>query len=80
MKNYYAKNRINCGQSWKEYYIYIICVTLKNVYDRNVVNKYRIYYLLGVITLNLIDYIYIYNKFTEASHHNTLNITQNRWM
>ena len=26
-------------------------------------------------------YIYIYNnKFTEASHHNTLNITQNRWM
>ena len=25
-------------------------------------------------------YIYIYIKFTEASHHNTLNITQNRWM
>ena len=25
-------------------------------------------------------YIYIYNKFTEASHHNTLNITHNRWM
>ena len=25
-------------------------------------------------------YIYIYNKFTEASHHNTLHITQNRWM
>ena len=23
-------------------------------------------------------YIYIYIKFTEASHHNTLNITQNR--
>ena len=25
-------------------------------------------------------YIYIYNKFTEASHHNTLNITKNRWI
>ena len=25
-------------------------------------------------------YIYIYNKFTEASHHNTLNIAQSRWM
>ena len=25
-------------------------------------------------------YIYIYIKFTEASHHNTLNMTQNRWM
>ena len=25
-------------------------------------------------------YIYVYIKFTEASHHNTLNITQNRWM
>ena len=24
--------------------------------------------------------LYIYIKFTEASHHNTLNITQNRWM
>ena len=25
-------------------------------------------------------YIYIYNKFTEASHHNTLNIAQSRWI
>ena len=25
-------------------------------------------------------YIYAYIKFTEASHHNTLNMTQNRWM
>ena len=25
-------------------------------------------------------HIYIYNKFTEASHHNTLNIAQSRWM
>ena len=25
-------------------------------------------------------YIYVYIKFTEASHHNTLNMTQNRWM
>ena len=46
------------------YHIYIyelpLFVTLKKVYDRNVVNKYRIYLLLGVITFNLIDYIYIY--------------------
>ena len=25
-------------------------------------------------------YVYIYNKFTEASHHNTLNIAQSSWM
>ena len=25
-------------------------------------------------------FIYIYSKFTEASHHNTLNIAQSRWM
>ena len=47
-------------------YIYVcVCVTLfvtlKKVYDRNVVNKYRLYLLLGVIILNLIDYVYIYN-------------------
>ena len=29
------------------------------VYDRNVVNKYRIYFLLGVIIYNLIDFISI---------------------
>ena len=42
-------------------YIYIpllpLFVTLKKVYDRNVVNKYL---LLGVIIYYLIDYIYIY--------------------
>ena len=37
-----------------------LLVTLKKVYDRNVVNKYRLYLLLGVIIFNLIDYIYIY--------------------
>ena len=25
-------------------------------------------------------YTYIYIKLTEASHHNTLNIAQSRWM
>ena len=35
-------------------------VTLKKVYDRNVVNKYGLHLLLGVIIYNLIDYIYIY--------------------
>ena len=35
-------------------------VTLKKVYDRNVVNKYGLYLLLGVIIYNLIDYIHIY--------------------
>ena len=39
-------------------YIYIYVVTLKNVYDRNVVNKYGLYLLLGVIIYYLIDYIY----------------------
>ena len=34
--------------------------SLKKVYDRNVVNKYGLYLLLGVIIYNLIDYIYIY--------------------
>ena len=46
------------------YYILIIIrlplfVTLKTVNDRNVMNKYRIYLLLGVMTFNRIDYIYI---------------------
>ena len=41
-------------------YIYIpLFVTLKKVYDRNVVNKYGLYLLLGVIIYNLIDYISI---------------------
>ena len=34
-------------------------VTLK-VYDRNVVNKHRIYLILGVIIFYLTDYMYIY--------------------
>ena len=45
-------------------YIYVymlpLFVTLKKVYDRNVVNKYGLYSLLGVIIYNLVDYIYIY--------------------
>ena len=44
------------------YYIYVLplFVTLKKVYDRNVVNKYGLYLLLGVVIYNLIDHIYIY--------------------
>ena len=39
-------------------YIYVpLFVTLKKVYDRNVVNKYL---LLGVIIYYLIDYMYIH--------------------
>ena len=38
------------------YYLYIT-FTLKKVYDRNVVNKYKICLLLGVIIFNIIDYI-----------------------
>ena len=34
-------------------------VTLKKVYDRNVMNKYGLYSLLGVIIYNLVDYISI---------------------
>ena len=36
-----------------------LSVTLKKVYDRNVVNKYRLYLLLRVKIFNLIDYISI---------------------
>ena len=35
-------------------------VTLKKVYERNVVNKYGLYLLLGDIINNLIDYVYKY--------------------
>ena len=38
----------------------LLLSTKINVYDRNVVNKYGLYLLLGVIIYNLIDYIYIY--------------------
>ena len=45
-------------------YIYMymlpLFVNLKKVYDRNVVNKYGLYLLLGVVIYNLIDYMYIY--------------------
>ena len=42
-------------------YIYLIplFVSMKKVYDRNVVNKYRLYLLIGVIIFNIIDYISI---------------------
>ena len=38
-------------------YVYI---QNKSVNDRKIVNKYRLYLLLGVMIFNLIDYIYIY--------------------
>ena len=38
-------------------------VTLKKVYDRNVVNRYRIYFLLGVVIFNeLTMYIFMLVK------------------
>ena len=44
------------------------CLRLKKVYDRNVVNKYRLYLLLGVIMFYLIDYFmyYIYILFIHS--------------
>ena len=39
---------------------------------------YGINWTINKITLYIYIYIYIYNNFTEASRHNTLNITQNR--
>ena len=48
-------------------------VTLKKVYDRNVVNKYL---LFGVIIYNLIDYniyIYISRSYFETSHVNVVD-------
>ena len=33
---------------------------MEKVYDRNVVNKYRLYLFLGIIIHNLIDFVYIY--------------------
>ena len=39
-------------------------VTLKKVYDRIVVNKYRLSLLLGAMTSNLIA-IYIYSSYDE---------------
>ena len=57
--------------------------------------KHRLYLLIGVIIINLIDYISIFtdaelfNSFCRIiyiyiisllKHHNTLNIAQSRWM
>ena len=45
------------------------------------IDIYRYIDMLYIDIFIYIYYIYItYIKFTEASHHNTLNITQNRWM
>ena len=48
-------------------------------------HRYYMYIYMYIYTIIIYVYIYtciyihIYIKFTEASHHNTLNITQNRW-
>ena len=61
-------------------YIYMYLYILKKVYDRNVVDKHRLYLLLGVIIFCLIDYaciyIYIYIVVTtkEFSENKVLNI------
>ena len=39
-------------------YIY----TIVRHFDRNILNKYSLYLLLGAIIFNLIVYIYIYNE------------------
>ena len=44
----------NNGNQWLPLF-----VTLKKIDDRNVVNKYRLYLLIGVMIFNLIDYISI---------------------
>ena len=46
-------------------------VTLKKVYDRNVVNEYGLYLLLGVIIYSLIDYVYIYIYIISLLKHHT---------
>ena len=51
---------INSYIAYTQTHTYILFVTLKKVYDQDVVNKYRIYLLLGVIFFNLIDYVHIY--------------------
>ena len=40
--------------------IYMHMYIYMKLFDRNIVNKYRIYLLPGAITHNLIDYIYVY--------------------
>ena len=52
--------------------IYTIVVTLKQGYDRNVVNKYRINLLLGVIICNIINCIYNICMMCFFSHFNYL--------
>ena len=44
-------------------------VTLKKVYDRNVVSKYGLYLLLGVIIYNLIDYIVYISIYYYVMHY-----------
>ena len=54
-----------CNEFYKAGWVkYVLCIhiyifTLKKVYDRNIVNKYRLYLLLDIIIFYLIDYIYI---------------------
>ena len=64
--------------------------SLPSIYrDCTISNGFELYFYASSINIYIYIYIYIhiiyidiyiYIKFTEASHHNTLNMTQNRWM
>ena len=56
----------------------LICIgrCILPAYGVRVSGSLSVVYLCYLICI----YIYIYNKFTEVSHHNTLNIAQSRWM
>ena len=66
---------IKCRAEYIVIYIYssMSLDVVQSLYFGSLLPKYR----YSDASVNL---IYIYNKFTEASHHNTLNIFQSRWM
>ena len=59
----YKTHLRQCPQGTNTFiYIYIYIHTSRKVYDRNVVNKYRIHFVLGDITFKIIHYVHTYGE------------------
>ena len=71
--------RLRQSNDWKTIrWVKFTYEKMRQIYKYMYIYTYIHIYIYVCIYVHI--YIYIYNKFTEASHHNTLNIAQSRWM